>query len=204
MTWSPVATLPVKDAWQLTPPVEGQLFRLRSIGTGEFAIAIRQAQTIDQTEFWDFQRFIVREQFFTLCRFDPPEFFTQRRLALKAVNRVGSLIRTVEIEVSDMPLSNPATVTVNFPVSSTVTPTPVNAAATNTPLLAANSNRKGATIWNESTATLFIELGGTASLTAYTAQVLGGGYYEVPYGYTGAIAGIWSAANGKALVREFT
>ena len=103
-----------------------------------------------------------------------------------------------------MPLSNPANVTVSMPTSATVTPATVNSSTTSNTLLAANSNRKGASIWNNSTATLYVELGATASNTVYTVKVDAGGYYEIPYGYTGAIAGIWSAANGNALVREFS
>ncbi|MBL1177831.1 MAG: hypothetical protein FWK01_22510 [Pantanalinema sp. GBBB05] len=103
-----------------------------------------------------------------------------------------------------MPLSNPSSVTVTPATASTATPTSVTAATTNTQLLALNTNRKGATVWNNSTAQLYLELGGTASATVYTAKLEAGGYYEVPFGYTGAIAGLWTAANGNALVRELT
>ena len=49
-----------------------------------------------------------------------------------------------------------------------------------------------------------MELGSVASTSAFTARVSAGGYYEVPFTYTGAISGIWDAANGSALVRELT
>jgi hypothetical protein len=51
---------------------------------------------------------------------------------------------------------------------------------------------------------LYLELGATAGASAFTARLGAGGYYEVPFTYTGAISGIWDAANGSALVREFT
>lgn len=72
-------------------------------------------------------------------------------------------------------------------------------------LLAANANRLGATIANDSSAALYIKLGGTASLTSYTARVAQYGYYEVPFGYTGVIDGIWATdpGDGAARITEF-
>lgn len=104
-----------------------------------------------------------------------------------------------------MPLSNPSTLNVLYPTSATATPTTVAAPTpvASVALLAANSNRKGAAIWNNSTGQLYVELGSVASTAAYTAKLEAGGYYEVPFGYTGAISGIWSNTNGNALVREF-
>lgn len=83
----------------------------------------------------------------------------------------------------------------------------VTSAAADTVILAANGNRKGATIYNESTAILYVLLAvGTASATNYSVQVTPNtsttGYYEVPFGYTGIIKGIWASANGFARVTE--
>ncbi|MEH2453848.1 hypothetical protein [Nostoc sp.] len=80
----------------------------------------------------------------------------------------------------------------------------VDQVASNQTILAANSNRKGAIIWNDSTASLFLEFGAAAATNAFTAKLNPGGYYEVPFRYTGVISGLWSAANGNALVRELT
>lgn len=81
----------------------------------------------------------------------------------------------------------------------------VTAAAVSTALLTANTARKGAVIWNESTSVLYVALAGTASTTAYTWQVAPGGYLELPgVTYTGAISGIWSTANGSARVTELS
>lgn len=71
-------------------------------------------------------------------------------------------------------------------------------------LLPANLNRLGATILNDSQTTLFIKLGTTASLTSHTVQVSPWGYYEVPYGYTGNIDGIWLIVDGSARITELT
>ncbi|MEH2128899.1 hypothetical protein [Nostoc sp.] len=103
-----------------------------------------------------------------------------------------------------MGLYNSAAVTVVQPTSETSTPTTVASSTDSDIILAANSNRKGATFWNDSTANLFLEFGATATTSAFTAKLSAGGYYEVPFNYTGVISGIWSAANGNALVRELT
>lgn len=103
-----------------------------------------------------------------------------------------------------MPLSNPVPSSITLPKSSTITAAAITAAATNTQLLAPNSNRIGATIFNRSTSNLYIKLGGTATTTVFSVRIDPSGYYETPFNYTGAIAGIWDAANGAALVEEFS
>lgn len=75
---------------------------------------------------------------------------------------------------------------------------------TSTSILASNTSRLGATIYNEGTATCYMKLGATASLTSYTLQIASGGYYEVPFGYTGAIDGITSASTAQLRVTEIT
>lgn len=90
----------------------------------------------------------------------------------------------------------PATTTVRSVVASS---------ATAVTLLASNVLRKGATIFNASSKTLYIALGATsASLTDFTAKLGSNSYYEVPFGFTGRISGIWSSANGNALIGELT
>lgn len=79
-----------------------------------------------------------------------------------------------------------------------------------TTILAANANRKGASIFNDSTALLYLALANvTASATAYSVQVPPGGYFELPICdggvYTGIIKGIWASdAAGAARVTEWT
>jgi len=98
------------------------------------------------------------------------------------------------------------------PITATVSPaavtndafTNVAAAAADTAILAANASRVGATIYNDSTANCYLKLGTGASTTSFTAKMGSGSYYEVPFGYVGAINGYWDAANGYARVTEFT
>lgn len=82
--------------------------------------------------------------------------------------------------------------------------TSVAAATSSTTLLALNAQRRGATIHNDSTAILYLKLGATASTSSFTVKIAADGYYEVPFGYTGVIDGIWAAANGNARVTELS
>lgn len=75
---------------------------------------------------------------------------------------------------------------------------------TNTVLLPANGTRLGATVYNDSSSLLYVKLGGAASLTDFTVKLFPLAYYEIPYGYTGEIDGIWSVANGSAKIDELT
>lgn len=90
--------------------------------------------------------------------------------------------------------------------SATGTQSIVASSATSVTVLASNANRLGASVYNDSTQILFLLLttGGTASATVYTVQMVAGAYYEVPFGYTGALIGIWASANGNARVMEMT
>ena len=89
---------------------------------------------------------------------------------------------------------------------STGTVTSVADAAVSTTLLASNAARFGATFFNDSTSTLYLKCGATASTTSYTVQVDPSGYWEMPHpAYTGIVDGIWSAdAAGNVRVTEFT
>lgn len=84
--------------------------------------------------------------------------------------------------------------------------TNVTSSASSVTVLAANTSRKQATIYNESTSVLYLKLNSVAaSATSYTVQIAPSGYYELPSPvYTGLITGIWASANGFARVTEIT
>jgi hypothetical protein len=82
--------------------------------------------------------------------------------------------------------------------------TSVTANTASVTLLAANSSRKGAVIFNNSQDVLFAKCGATASSSSFTAKLFPGDTWEVPFGYTGIIDGIWLAASGTAVITEFT
>lgn len=85
--------------------------------------------------------------------------------------------------------------------------TAVASSAASVQLLAANAPRKAASVFNDDNNVLYLALGaGPATTAAYTVQVLSGGYFELPAGFTGAVQGLWSAAGGggSARVTELT
>lgn len=105
----------------------------------------------------------------------------------------------------DVSSANP--LPVNQKKSATATTSQVADTNSSTTLLASNANRLGATIFNDSSALLYVLLGsGTASATNYTAKLYSNGYYECPALYTGQINGIWATdpGDGGAKVTELT
>jgi hypothetical protein len=88
-------------------------------------------------------------------------------------------------------------------VTGTSTRTNVPAAITSTQLLAANALRLGASVYNDSPAEMYLNLGAAASNTAFTVDMLPGAYYEVPFGFFGAVFAIWANATGAARITEF-
>jgi hypothetical protein len=84
-------------------------------------------------------------------------------------------------------------------------PTSVASSASDVVILAAsvNNQRKGFTVYNDSTAILYLLLANAvSSATNYTVQMAAGSYYESPYQYNGIVKGIWASANGNARVTE--
>lgn len=72
-------------------------------------------------------------------------------------------------------------------------------------LLPANSNRKGATIFNNSTTAIaYLNFGTTVSTTDFIIAMPPNSYYEVPFKYTGRIMIIASSATGFVTVSELT
>lgn len=90
--------------------------------------------------------------------------------------------------------------------SGTAAKTSVASSASQVTILAAAlTTRKGATITNTDANTLYLDSVTGVSATDYMVAVPPGGYYEVPFGWSGALFGIWAADGaGSALVREFT
>lgn len=80
----------------------------------------------------------------------------------------------------------------------------VNSSTSSVTLIAANTIRKSLTIFNNSTATLYVCFGTTATQASAKFPLTAGGFYEMPFNqvYTGVISGIWTSANGNASIYE--
>jgi hypothetical protein len=129
----------------------------------------------------------------------------------QATQPVSGPLTDTQLRASAVPVSGPLTdaqlrasaVPVVPPTPSTSTLTNVTASVTSGTLLAANAARRGATVWNDSTSILYVRLGaGTAAATAATVKLVADAYYELPYGFTGAVVGVWVSAVGSARVTE--
>lgn len=95
-------------------------------------------------------------------------------------------------------VASPATATVTAAQSS------VASSASDELLLAANTSRIGASVYNDSTANLFLLCGtGPSSSTVFTVKLPAAGYYEIPFGWQGQVRGLWDAVNGAARITEF-
>jgi hypothetical protein len=82
--------------------------------------------------------------------------------------------------------------------------TVVASSVTSGTILAANAARNKALIFNDSREVLRISYGTTTtSATALSLPIAAGQVYVVEEGWTGAITGMWAAANGNARVTEF-
>ena len=88
--------------------------------------------------------------------------------------------------------------------------TPVANATSAATVLAANGRRVGLSIANSSaSAILYVLLDNSSSVpavsaTVHTVRINGGGYWECPWNYLGAVFAIASAADGFAQITEFT
>jgi hypothetical protein len=88
--------------------------------------------------------------------------------------------------------------------STTGTLSNVSGSTSSVTLLASNTSRLGAAFYNDSTSICYVKHGSTASSTSFTVKMYPEDYYEIPYGYTGIVTGIWVSATGSMRVTEQT
>ncbi len=86
--------------------------------------------------------------------------------------------------------------------------TSVPASTTTVTLKAANLARQALSVYNDSTANLYIKYGPSAALTLFKVKLRPGGYWEMAVSaapeFTGEVSGIWDSATGNARVTEVT
>lgn len=96
--------------------------------------------------------------------------------------------------------------TISGPSAATGTVTSVDSGIAAVTILAANTSRKGATIFNSDANALYILMAstGTVSSSLNSGSIASGAYFNVPFGYTGLITGVWAGDGaGAAKVTEF-
>lgn len=104
-----------------------------------------------------------------------------------------------EVEVTNWP----STQTVSESRSSSATLANVAGSASSVTLIASNSGRKAFSLYNDSTAALYVKYGSAASTSSFTVKVFPNGFYS-DNAYTGIITGIWDSATGNARTTELT
>lgn len=233
MVWSAVGTaITPKVDWQYTEPITGDFFRFRHTKPplkGLFQIA--QAEIDNNVAILGEPTTLDTSVLADAIALPKPSYFTNRRLAIRRLlpePSIESQLRDVlidsafkprdpsiflpsrsawqiAIEVSDLLLPNAATTPVSIKPSTVCIITNINAAIASTQLLAASTSRKGAIIYNNSSSGLSIEFGAAATASSIP-KLFSGGYYEVPFNFTGAINGIWESASttSGAIIKEFT
>jgi len=100
------------------------------------------------------------------------------------------------------PTAAASVTTTPSPATSSARTSVLGSSAGTQTLLNSNSLRRGATIFNNSNANLFLALGPNAATNNFTTKLGAGIYYEVPFNYTGIITGIWDGNNGNAQITE--
>ncbi len=130
---------------------------------------------------------------------------------LTADNTNGLLVQVsnTSLTVASHAVTNAGTFAVQNtpPVATTATLANVSGSASSVTLQASNASRLGLTIYNDSSATLYVKFGSSASATSFTVQLQAGEYWELQTSgcrYTGIVTGIWGSATGAARITELT
>lgn len=213
MTWELLTSIPLTSDWSYTPVIDPaySFFRFTHINPQLPArIECCQAQINNlgsNLEIFS-NRFLVVRQDTEIFRIECPPFFDQRRIAVRLQSALDASVSwNLSIERFVMPLSRNVSDLIR---STSVSATKVTASTAQVDLLASNPARLGATVWNSSGSNLFLDLGNASDSAAYggepdhAVRLKSQDYYEIPFGYTGKIVGLWDGTDGVAHIREFT
>jgi hypothetical protein len=183
------------------------IIQIRTDKTYFYIDTIDSAGLVATTSFQSTQQQILPKLFLAVGGSTPPASNTQITCTGAVVSDTGK--NATQLADGTFPWRK-ALVDTNGAISvkeqKAATPVLANVAgsASSVTLLSANASALGRTIVNDSTAVLYVKFGTTASTTSYTVQLVANAYYEVPFGYTGRIDGIWASATGAARVTEIT
>lgn len=124
------------------------------------------------------------------------------------IHRWRSLVNGFQYvdESNPLPVAiDAAAISVTLRQAANATTTSVGGATSSTQLLAANANRVAYSLYNDSTAILYLleDNSAVASSSNYTWQIAPGGGW-INDEYTGKVVGIWASATGNARITERT
>lgn len=109
---------------------------------------------------------------------------------------IGKLAANSGVDIGDVDVTS-------LPKAAAAAVTSVNGSASSVTLKASNAARRGLIIVNDSSATLYVKYGATATSIDYTYQLQAGDVLREEL-YTGIVDGIWASATGAAKVTELT
>jgi hypothetical protein len=201
MAWTTLLEeLRLSSFWQFAPESEAETYRF-SVLSGDFGASGIGRYEIGQFD-TDGSGYALKsyrtESFGLIVQCKKPDLFETQRLGFRVP--IGFNPFVLKVEINDMPLNTPPE---GAPTSSTATAVTVPSSITAGVLIAANPSRKALTIQNVSTAILYLDFDGNVSTTSYAVRLVAGANYEAPINFTGAVHGIWAAANGSAEIREY-
>jgi hypothetical protein len=103
-----------------------------------------------------------------------------------------------------MPINNSLNITIPSTVVTTTTATPItNSLSTTKTTIPLNISRKGLTIFNPLSSTVYVDFGTDVTASDYMFKLDSGAYYEMPQPiYTGAISMILASGTGSVEIRE--
>jgi len=120
-------------------------------------------------------------------------------------NDADAALSTTDLDYTPVNTDSSGAVKVRERVASTATLSNVASSATNVTLLSANTARRGAIFFNDSTQAAYVKFGATASATSFTYKMLAATTLELPQPvYVGIIDALWDSANGNMRCTEIT
>jgi hypothetical protein len=209
MPFSPLASIVLSEAWQVTPATEGNYFKFiygANLGFSYLAVAQAQVSNGNGLELFGAFRFALKGQGADVAQLEIPRVFDPglRCLAVRGIGalRLPGKSLDLTIEATTMLIINPAGNTTKERKTDFLQSD--NAGREMVP---ANLERNGGTIFNKGTKALWVGFGVNAEKSSPN-KILPGGQMDIPHGFTGVINGIFESADAtpnntsKAIVEE--
>jgi hypothetical protein len=207
MPFSPLASIVLSEAWQVTPATEGNYFKFiygANLGFSYLAVAQAQVSNGNGLELFGAFRFALKGQGADVAQLEIPRVFDPglRCLAVRGIGalRLPGKSLDLTIEATTIMILNPQGTTTKQRFTDFL-----QTDNANREMVPANADRNGGIIFNKGSKALWIGFGANADKGSPN-KVLPGGQMDIPNGYTGAINGVFDALDpspsAKAIVEE--